>query len=152
MARFDAARFPPGSEWAYRRRDDAPSERVRVLRVQARQNSGRADIEFLDDQEPGRTETVPASRLRVPWDQAAAFDELMANWARLADLTLDDTEQDAIEQVYRLLIPDGAAGWEWRPVRFATSVHDRQPWPLSSACRRWRASSRDVSLLNGTAT
>jgi hypothetical protein len=99
---------------------------VRVLRVQARQNSGRADVEFLDDQEPGRTESVRVSRLRVPWDQVAVFDELMANWARLDDLDLDETEQAAVEQVYLLLIPDRVAEWEWSPVRFATAVHDRE--------------------------
>jgi hypothetical protein len=126
LAGFDAARFPAGSEWAYRRRDDAPSERVRVLKVQARQNSGRADIEFLDDREPRRAETVPASRLRVPWDQVDGFDEVMANWARLDDVDLDEAEQAAVEQVYLLLIPDRVAEWEWSPVRFATAVHDRE--------------------------
>ncbi|WP_243064636.1 hypothetical protein [Humibacter sp. RRB41] len=50
----------------------------------------------------------------------------MADWQRIDDLELDESEQAAVETVFRLLIPTDVAEWEWSPVRFAASVHNRE--------------------------
>jgi hypothetical protein len=95
-----------------------------VLAVRPKKTSFSVEIEFLDPPDTGRIDRVPATRLRVPWDEVAGFDERMANWSRLGDLDLDDTEQSAVETVYERLIPTAVANWEWNPVRLATAVHE----------------------------
>lgn len=121
---FDAARFIVGDEWAYRARDDAPSERVKIRAVTPKKHSARVEIRFLDDPD-GRIENQPAARLRVPWASVAAYDLLMANWQRIDDHTLDGVEDACVEEVFQLLIPDDVAAVEWSPVRSATAVHDQ---------------------------
>src|SRR3982750_3394113 len=69
-----------------------PSERVQIKAVTPKKNSARIDIVFLDDPNQ-RAENIPASRLRVLWDQVSSYDELMANWQHVDDLALDDVEQ-----------------------------------------------------------
>lgn len=113
-----------GQEWIYRLRDQAPSERVRILAVHEGKKSRRADVEFCDGERAGAQENVPAGRLHGPWAKVAEYDELMANWQRLREFELTETEQSAVEKVYDLLIPEEVADWEWNPVRFATAVHD----------------------------
>jgi hypothetical protein len=99
-----------GEEWVYRLRDYAPSERVRVLAIQPKKTSVRADVEFLDD--PGRVENVPGARLRDLWANVVAFDELMANWQRIEfELT------GAVDEVVVELVPGLVVTWEWSPVR-----------------------------------
>ncbi|MEU8180271.1 hypothetical protein AB0B86_05770 [Micromonospora sp. NPDC049047] len=120
---FDSSRFVVGDEWAYRARDNAVSERVRILAVTPKKNSARLDVAFIDDPAT-RTENVTGNRLRVPWDEVAAYDELMANWHRIDDRNLDNTEEACVEQVYQLLIPEDVAEMEWSPVSCATTVHD----------------------------
>jgi hypothetical protein len=120
---FDATRFIVGDEWAYRARDDAPSERVKIRTVTPRKQSARVEIVFLDDP-GGRIENQPAARLRVPWADVATYDLLMANWQRIDDHTLDDVEDACAEEVFQLLIPEDVATVEWSPVRNATAVHD----------------------------
>jgi len=78
---FDASRFVVGSEWVYRARDDAASQRVRILAVTPNKNGVRLDIAFLDDPAQ-RVQAVPGARLRVPWSDVAAYDTLMAHWQR----------------------------------------------------------------------
>ncbi|GLY96568.1 hypothetical protein [Actinoplanes sp. NBRC 103695] len=121
---FDATRFIVGDEWAYRPRDDAPSERVKIRSVKPKKSSARVEILFLDDPD-SRVENQPAARLRVPWTDVAAYDLLMANWQRIDDHVLDDVEDTCVEEVFQLLIPDDVATVEWNPVRNATKVHDR---------------------------
>jgi hypothetical protein len=119
---------PPeiGTEWAYRVGDTPPSQRVRVLSVTPKKNSFRVDVEFLEGAQAGQKENVPGSRLRVPWSRVQPFDELMANWDRLAEYDIDEIEEDAIEAVYDLLLPTEVATWEWKPIRFGTAVHDKE--------------------------
>lgn len=121
---FDASRFVVADVWAYRTRDDSPSERVQIQAMTPKKNSARIDIVFLDDPNQ-RVENVPASRLRVLWEQVSSYDELMANWQHVDDLTLDDVEQHCVYQVYDRLIPEEIAEAEWSPVRDATTVRER---------------------------
>lgn len=120
---LDASRFVVGDEWVYRARDDAASERVRILAVTPKKNSVRLDVAFVDDP-AARVENVPGNRLRALWSEVDAYDALMANWRRIDDRDLDDTEEACVEQVYRLLIPEDVADIEWSPVSCATAVHD----------------------------
>jgi hypothetical protein len=121
---FDASLFVVADVWAYRARDDSPSEQVQIQAVTPKKNSARIDIIFLDDPDQ-RVENVPASRLRVPWDQVSGYDESMANWQRVDDLALDDVERRCVYQVYEQLVPEEIAEAEWSPVRDATTVRDR---------------------------
>lgn len=96
----------------YRLRDDSPSEPVRILAIMPKKTSARLDVSFLDD--PGeRVENVPGTRLRVPWSERESFDALMANWQRISDLELDDTEQACVEEVFELLIAAEVAELQW---------------------------------------
>jgi hypothetical protein len=114
-----------GDEQIYRVRDYAPSERVRVLAIQPRKRSPRYDVEFLDGEKAGKRESIPGNRLRGPWSGVSAYDELMANWERLDQSELTDHEEAAVEMVFELLIPEQVAEWEWSPVRWVTTIHDR---------------------------
>jgi hypothetical protein len=121
---LDVSRFAVGDEWVYRARDDAVSERVRVLALWPKKNSVRLDIVFVDD--PGeRIENVPGARLRVPWSQVEAYDASMANWRRISDGPLDSIEEGCVEEAFRLLIPESVAEISWSPVSGATEIHDR---------------------------
>lgn len=64
-----------GDEQIYRLRDSAPSERVRVVAIDARKKNPRYDIEFLDGEKSGTTENTPAGRLRGPWVGVAEYIE-----------------------------------------------------------------------------
>ncbi len=112
-----------GEEWIYRLSDRSASERVRVVAIHPKKTSSRVDVEFIDD---GHMENVPGARLRGPWSDVAAFDQLMANWQRLEDESdLTEAEEASVEPIFDLLIPRSVATWEWSPVRYVTAVHDR---------------------------
>lgn len=113
-----------GDVQIYRLRDSAPSERVRVVAVIPGKKSARHEIEFLDGDGVGRVEEVPAKRLRGPWAKVAEFDELMANWERVATSELDDDESSAVDVVFNLLIPREVATTMWSPVQWTTAIHD----------------------------
>ncbi len=113
-----------GDEWVYRVRDDAPSERVRIVEIHRRKQSFRVDIEFIDGEKAGQRENVPGKRLRAPWVSVQQYDQLMSDWARLRACTITDAEDGAIETVFRLLIPTETAVLEWDPVDRATTVTD----------------------------
>lgn len=53
----------PGELWAYRKRDDAPSEQVLVLRVTQDKRKVRIEFEFVDGVNAGQTQSVSGSRL-----------------------------------------------------------------------------------------
>lgn len=110
-----------GEEWIYRLKDNSNSERVRILAIQPKKTSSRVDIEFLDD--GGRTENVPGARLRRPWGEVVAYDELMANWQRI-EFDLTEPEESAASEVFEALVPENIATCEWSPVRYATAIHD----------------------------
>lgn len=114
-----------GEELIYRLRDYAVSERVRVASIDTRKKTPRYVVEFLNGEKAGTQENVPAARLHGSWADVAAYDELMANWERIDQAELTDTEQSAVGQVFDLLIPREVAAWEWSPVRYATRIHDR---------------------------
>ncbi|TFC16568.1 hypothetical protein E3O46_18100 [Cryobacterium glucosi] len=69
-------------------------------------------------------ENIPGGRLRGPWSGVREYDALWANWQRINDFDLTETEQDATERVFSLLIPIEVAQREWTPVRYATAVHE----------------------------
>src|SRR5690242_15509690 len=102
--RVDPSLYAAGDVWAYRARDNAASERVRIVSVIPGKQSARVEIAFLE--EPQRpAEKVPGSRLRVRWEGVEAYDALMANWQRIDDSDLDDIEHSGVGQVFELLIP-----------------------------------------------
>lgn len=114
----------PGDEWVYRLRDSAPSERVRIVETTKNRHNVRATVEYLDGEDAGRTENVPGSRLRVPWSEAAEFDERMANWDRLDQEQITEHESYAAEHVLQLLVPSDVAVQDWKPVSGALAVED----------------------------
>lgn len=107
----------PGEEWAYRLRDAAPSERVRVQAVRPHKRKPQVEIEFQDGRRAGEVAVVPVGRPRAPWSDVTAYDALMANWERLSRYELTDAESSAAIQVLELLVPQGVGEWTWKPVR-----------------------------------
>lgn len=118
-----------GQEWAFRLRDSAPSERVRVIAIREGKRSSRVDLEFLDHPDAPPVEDLPAGRLRVPWSEVVAFDERMAAWDRLADEDITEVESDALDLPFQLIPPEVATE-EWKPVRYATAVYDSAAFTL----------------------
>jgi hypothetical protein len=119
---FDASRFVVGDEWAYRLRDTAPSERVRIRAVTPKKATASIEVEFPDDGR--RVQTVPSSRLKTRWADVEAYDTQQAGWQRIADFELDSVEQSAVGTVYSALIPEEVAELDWRPVENATIIKD----------------------------
>lgn len=115
-----------GDEWIYRRRPYSPSERVRIIDIEKRKQTIRVDIEFLDGDKAGVCENVPGTRLPRPWNHVGEYDELMANWQRLDQDVLDETEESAVGDVFDLLIPDSVATYYDSPVRNGATVRDRR--------------------------
>ena len=121
---FDASQYVVGDEWAYRVRDTAPSERVRINAVTPKKASASVEVEFLDDGDH-RVQTVPSSRLKARWADVEAYDARQADWQRIDDFELDSVEHSAALTVYAALIPDEVADLDWRPVENATIIRDR---------------------------
>lgn len=85
----------------------------------------RIEVEFVNGPQAGMRETVPGARLRVPWSEVEAFDQLMANWKRLRDAAqLDEVEDSAVSVVFDLLVPEHVTELGYRPVENAVQVHD----------------------------
>lgn len=120
MARMN--NFVVGDEWIYRQRPYMPSERVKVIGIEKRKPTTRVDIEFLDGDKAGVCENVPGTRLPRPWNEVAEYDELMANWQRLDQEALDDTEDCAVTEVFDLLIPEDVAAYDRSCVRHGVSA------------------------------
>ncbi|GAA0902696.1 hypothetical protein Vau01_111910 [Virgisporangium aurantiacum] len=119
---FDASLYVVGDEWAYRLRDTAPSERVRIKAVTPKKVTASIEVEFLDD---GRRETVPSTRLKARWADVETYDAQQADWQRINDFDLDSVEQSAVGTVYTALVPEEVAELDWRPVENATIIKDR---------------------------
>jgi hypothetical protein len=114
-----------GDEQIYRVRDFDSSQRVRVVAIEVGKKSAKYEVEFLDGDSAGKREKVPGKRLRGAWSGVREYDELMANWERLAAFELTDLEEAAVETVFSELIPHEVASWEWSAlVRWVTTVHD----------------------------
>lgn len=136
--RADPSCYVAGDVWAYRARDNAASERVRIVSVIPGKQSARVEIAFLD--EPQRPiEKVPGSRLRVRWEGVEAYDILMANWQRIDDSDLDDVERWCAGQVFELLVPVDIAEPDWDPVKDALAIRD-----LASLADRTGLTAEDV--------
>ncbi|MFK0005092.1 hypothetical protein [Paenarthrobacter sp. NPDC090522] len=114
-----------GQEWAYRLTAGSPSKRVSVLAVERTGRKFRVQIRFLDGPASGKEENVPRSRLRVPWEEVAAFDAPMAAWKRLEAEPIDRTESSALWTVLELLVPDQVAELFLTSVDDALVVHDQ---------------------------
>lgn len=135
----------PGQEWAYRLRDDSPSERVRILAVYQQGRKFRVDIRHLAGNTMGRNENVPRGRLRVPWDEVAQYDALMDSWTRLRAESVDKAESSALWTALELLIPAEVAELYLTPIDDALVVHDQsafesltgQPLSALSAEHSW---------------
>lgn len=120
---FDAAQYVVGDEWAYRLRDTAPSERVRIKAVTPKKTTASVEVDFPDDGH--RVQTVPSTRLKTRWADVETYDAEQAAWQRIADFELDSVEQSAVSTVYSALIPEEVAKLDWRPVENATIIKDR---------------------------
>ncbi|MEB4211302.1 hypothetical protein [Mycobacterium sp. 94-17] len=114
-----------GDEWIYRARTYSRSERVKIVGIEKRKQTTRVDIEFLDGSKVGMRENVPAARLPRPWSEVSAYDELMANWQRLGEASLDETEEWAVEEVFSVLIPEHVATYYDSLVKNGATVRDR---------------------------
>jgi GGDEF domain-containing protein len=79
---FDASQYVVGDEWAYRLRDTAPSERVRIKAVTPKKVTASIEVEFLDDG-GHRVQTVPSTRLKTRWADVEAYDAQQEGWQRI---------------------------------------------------------------------
>ena len=114
----------PDEEWAYRLRDMAPSQRVRVLSIDRRKHTTRALIEFLEGERAGVVEDVPAGRLRCPWSRVAEHDTRMANWQRISGYELTPVEERAVWVVAELLMPEEIVTIDVGYARNAAGIED----------------------------
>lgn len=113
-----------GDELIYRLRDFSPSEHVRIVSIDTRKKTPRYEVEFLDGQKNGTVENVPAGRLRGPWSTVGDYDERMAHWERFTEQAMDRHEEDAVEQVFTLLVPNEAAALDWHHSVWTTRILD----------------------------
>lgn len=125
----DTEVFPspaPGQEWAYRLRDDSPSERVQVLALHQEVRRFRVEILHLDGNASGREENVPRGRIKVPWAEVAQYDATMDGWRRLRAEPIDENESSAMWAALKLLIPSEVAELFATPVDDALVVHNQE--------------------------
>lgn len=115
----------PGQEWAYRLRDDSPSERVQVLALHQEVRRFRVEIRHLDGNASGREENVPRGRLKVPWEEVAQFDATMDGWRRLRAESIDQNESSALWAALELVIPSEVAELFVTPIDDALVVHNQ---------------------------
>lgn len=118
-----------GDELIYRLRDYAPSQRVQVVEIDTRKKTPRYVVEFLDGEKVGVRENVPRGRLRGLWANVECYDTLMANWERVDQGELTETEEFAALQAFDLLISEEVAEGEWSKARYATRIHDQEALP-----------------------
>ncbi|WP_146755311.1 hypothetical protein [Arthrobacter sp. AQ5-05] len=114
-----------GEEWAYRRRDDAASERVLVRALHRQGQKFRADIRHLSGDKVGLEENVPRGRLHVPWDEVGDYDALMEGLGRLRAEALTKAEESALWKATALLLPPEVAELFASPVDEALLIHDQ---------------------------
>jgi hypothetical protein len=115
----------PGQEWAYRLRDDSPSEKVQIVALHQEARRFRVEIRHLDGTASGREENVPRGRLKVPWEEAAQYDTTMDGWRRLRTESIDKNESSAMWAALELVIPSGVAELFITPVDDALVIHDQ---------------------------
>jgi hypothetical protein len=121
----DVSRSPSlGEEWAYRLRDDAPSERVHIVAVHQEGRRFRVDIRHLNGHPPGREENVPRSRLKVPWEDVVPYNASMDGWRRLKAESIDDDEASALWAALELVVPSEVAELSVASSDDSLTVHD----------------------------
>jgi hypothetical protein len=98
-----------GERWAYRARiHDDPAE-VEIEFIGTKRPA-RVKVRFPADEDEGRVDWVPPSRLKSLWDEREAFLSEERGWAQLVALTDGDAVlEDAVETVLRLLVPRSVA-------------------------------------------
>ncbi|MEW1808776.1 hypothetical protein [Pseudarthrobacter sp. NPDC080039] len=116
----------PGEEWAYRLREDAPSEKVHIVTVHRKGRKIRVDIRHLEGQPPGREENVPRSRLKVSWQNVDRYDASMEAWRRLRAESIDEHESSALWAALELVIPSEVAELSAVSSDDVLTVHDHQ--------------------------
>lgn len=114
-----------GEKWAYRRRDDAASERVLVGALHRHGQKFRADIKYLSGDKTGLEENVPRNRLRVRWDEVGDYDALMEGLECLRTEALTKAEESALWKATELLLPTEVAELFASPVDEALLIHDQ---------------------------
>ncbi|WP_146113313.1 MULTISPECIES: hypothetical protein [unclassified Arthrobacter] len=82
----------PGEHWAYRRRDSSPSERVFIANIESTKTKVRALVNFDD----GRQESIPGTRLNVPWDEVEQYDQQMISWEKIREEQIDKVESHCV--------------------------------------------------------
>lgn len=113
-------------------RVDLPGAALRTVRagqdpgIEKRKQTTRVDIQFLDGDKTNLCDNVPGIRLPGPWSDVVHYDELMANWQRLDQSSLDEAEEWAVEEVFLLLIPGDVATYCGSRVKDGTTVRDRE--------------------------
>lgn len=112
-------------EWVYRKHDRASSERVRILDIEEKKQSVRADVEFLDGERAGIQENVSGRRLKTLWSKVVDYDRRMAEWERLREF-IPTAEEDYVAIVaFETLIPDVVAEHHYKPIRGMAVIADR---------------------------
>lgn len=111
-----------GDEYAYRRRDDSPSEQVRIVELGPPKQHRRIVIEHLDGERAGETEDVPVRRLKVPWSDVERYDRHQEVFARFDAIECEIGEESAVQAVFRVLIPSRVADFGSAPVYFSTTI------------------------------
>jgi hypothetical protein len=114
----------PGEEWAYRLRDDAPSERVHIVAVHQEDRRFRVDIRHMHGRPPGREENVPRSRLKVTWEDVVPYDASTDGWRRLKAESIDDHEASALWAALELVAPSEGAELFVASSDDSLTVHD----------------------------
>ncbi|YCN53407.1 hypothetical protein AB9M10_15540 [Rhodococcus erythropolis] len=114
-----------GEEWVYRKHDQAPSERVRILAIEEKKQSIRADVEFLDGERAGIQENVPGRRLKTLWSKVVDYDRRMTEWERLREFTPTAEEDYAAIVAFERLIPAEVAEHHYRPVSGMAAIANR---------------------------
>lgn len=82
-----------GQWWAYRAKSSEPAVCVEIRKT-GTSRPARVKIRFVDDVFEGRQEWVPSVRLKVPWDQAAAWQAREDRWQAVREVSIDVRDTD----------------------------------------------------------
>ena len=138
-----------GEEWAYRLRDDAPSERVHIVAVHQEGRRFRVDIRHMHGHPPGREENVPRSRLKVPWEDVVPYDAAIDGWRRLKAEAIDEHEASALWAALELLVPSEVAELSVASSDDSLTVHDHVAFEALTGQTVAAAHLKIRSLLGG---